>query len=127
MQTIHARVDRCRGIAAGLTLVAVFVLILGSARDAGATSFLCTPVAVAAWSSRVHVRCSAAASGSISYFSVCNSPDSGFASRALSVFTTAKVTAKNLMIYYDAADTSGTACGCSGVDCRVITGAEVQQ
>ena len=55
------------------------------------------------------------------------SPDSASASRFLSVFTTAKATVKNLIIFYTPGDTSGTACGCSATDCRVTSGAEVQQ
>ena len=89
--------------------------------------FTCTPTGVAAFTSRVHVRCSPAAPGNISYFAVCTTNDSATASRFLSVFTTAKVTGKNLDIFYTASDTtSGTACGCAAGDCRLAWGAEVK-
>ncbi len=90
-------------------------------------SFICTPVAVATWPQRVHVRCNPAA-GAIGYFAVCTAPDSANASRFLSVFTTAKATGKNVAIYYTLSDnTSGAACGCNAGDCRLAYGAEVQQ
>ena len=87
--------------------------------------FICTPNQVGTFYNRVHVRCVPSAPENIAYFAVCGDTNSAFASRALSVFTTAKVTAKNLAIYYDPADTSGTSCGCSSSDCRVISGVEV--
>ncbi len=86
--------------------------------------FTCTPVGVSAFTSRVAVRCSAAAPGGIWYFAV-STADSGSASRFLSIFTTAKVTGKNVDIYYTPSDTSGNAWGCNASDCRVIWGAEV--
>ena len=89
-------------------------------------SFICTPIAVATFLQRVHVRCSPAA-GAIAYFAVCTASDSANASRFLSVFTTAKVTGKNVAIYYTPSDTSGTACGCAAGDCRLAYGAEIQQ
>ena len=86
----------------------------------------CTPIGVATFTSRVHVRCSTAAPGGIYWFAV-STADSGSASRFLSVFMTAKVTGKNLGIFYTASDTSGNAWGCSASDCRVAWGAEVLQ
>lgn len=89
------------------------------------TIFQCTPVRVAAFTNRVHIQCStAAAPGGIYYFAVPSS-DSGTASRFLSIFTTAKVTGKNVLIYYTASDTSGNAWGCNASDCRVAQGAEL--
>jgi hypothetical protein len=88
------------------------------------TIFNCTPATVAAFTNRVHVRCSPA-SGSIAYFAYCSTKDSANANRFLSIFTTAKVTGKTIYIYYNANDTSGTSCGCASNNCRVIQGAEV--
>jgi len=88
------------------------------------TIFQCTPIRVAAFTNRVHIRCSAATPGGISYFAVSSS-DSGTASRFLSIFTTAKVTGKDVLIYYNASDTSGNAWGCNASDCRVAQGAEL--
>ena len=85
----------------------------------------CTPDYVAAFSNRVHAHCNPA-NGAIQWFAVCSTGSgSAFASRALSIFTTAKVTGKSLRVYYEPTDTSGTACGCDSANCRVITGAEV--
>jgi hypothetical protein len=96
---------------------------VGANQTIGAT-FTCTPISVASFTNRVHVRCSAAAPGGIYWFAV-STKDSGMASRFLSIFTTAKVTGKNIFIWYDAADLSGGAWGCLNSDCRNISGAEV--
>ena len=117
-------------------LLAMALLLITSAPTQASTSaaapsepsdnFTCTPVGVAAYTSRVHVRCNPVAPGNIGYFAVCTT-DSASASRFLSVFTTAKVTGKNLVIFYTPGDTSGTACGCQTGDCRLAWGAEIQQ
>ncbi len=86
--------------------------------------FTCTPYRVAAFTNRVHIWCSSPTPQGISYFAVSTS-DSGAASRFLSIFTTAKVTGKNVMIYYWYTDTSGAAWGCGSGDCRVASGAEI--
>jgi hypothetical protein len=111
---------------------AALVLTIGSTTFAGSPAapldaFTCTATGVAAFDNRVHVRCNPAAPGGIAYFAVCTAPDAAKAARYLSVFTTAKATGKNLVVYYNASDTSGTACGCSSGDCRLVVGAEVQQ
>jgi hypothetical protein len=115
-----------------LTLLIVLSASTSSGNDAMAAGpssttdyFNCTPTGVAAFIDRVHVRCSPAAPGNIMYFAYCSRSDSALASRFLSIFTTAKVTGKNLDIFYDPNDDSGTACGCSTSDCQVIWGAEV--
>ncbi len=89
--------------------------------------FYCTPAAVGAFPSRVHVRCTSAltdGASTVFWFAV-STADSGSASRFLSIFTTAKVTGKVLALYYTSGDTSGTAWGCGAADCRAIWGAEV--
>lgn len=92
-------------------------------------TFTCTPAAVATFTDRVHVRCTTGAppGNAIFYFAYCSANDSALASRFLSTFTTAKVTAKNLVIFYTQSDLSGASCGCSTSDCRALTGAEIQQ
>ncbi len=124
--------------AVGPVVVASLALVLAEGRpygqlpaaapppQAALDSFTCAPVAVATFTLRVHVRCSLAAPGGIFFFAVSTS-DSASASRFLSIFTTAKVTGKNVILFYTAADTSGTAFGCGAADCRAATGAEVQQ
>ena len=112
-----------------VVLFGVTFLVQARTLSASADSFLCAPTAVATFTNRVHVRCStgAAPGNAIFYFAYCSANNSAQASRFLSTFTTAKVTAKNLVIYYTASDLSGVNCGCSTADCRVLTGAEVQQ
>jgi hypothetical protein len=105
--------------------VALLMAIRSSQASTPADFFSCTPTGVATFIERVHVRCSPADPNGITYFAVCTANDSANASRFLSVFTTAKVTGKNIGIYYTLADTSGTSCGCSTADCRAIWGAEV--
>jgi len=111
-----------------LVFVAAVLLISSSAAKAKPnllTYFQCTPDYVAAFSNRVHAHCNPA-NGAIEWFAVCSTGSgSAFASRALSIFTTAKVTGKTLRVYYEPTDTSGTACGCGLSNCRVISGAEV--
>ena len=99
----------------------------GFVSDAFGAVYTCVPRYVGAFPSRVHVLCTAPAAGGISYFAVCTEGNSATASRALSAFTTAKVTGKSLQIYYTSADTSGTACGCLASDCRLASGVEVLQ
>jgi hypothetical protein len=115
-----------------LVLVLVALVLLpraaaGSQASAAPDVFTCTPTGVAAYTNRVHVRCSTAAPpGGIYYFAV-STANSASASRFLSIFTTAMVTGKTVRIHYTPSDTSGTAFGCLASDCRTATGAEVMQ
>jgi hypothetical protein len=128
------RINRryARRLAVALPVVAAVLLFLATSAPTQATPtaaptdyFVCTLTHIGAFSNRVHVRCNPAAPNNISYFAACNASDSATASRYLSIFTTAKAMGKNLAIYYTPSDTSGTACGCSSTDCRVLWGAEV--
>jgi len=123
------RLPKARRRLAMMLLVSVAAFVIGTGAidtaDAALTYFVCSPTHVAAFDTRIHVRCSTPAETTVYYFAVCAASDSAFASRVLSVFTSAKVTGKQLAIYYNPADTSGTSCGCSTADCRVIQGAEV--
>ena len=124
--------DQVKRLAVIFTVLVAALLLTGSgamyasAPAAPVDIFTCVPTGIAAFNNRVHVRCSPAAPGGITYFAVCTASDSASASRFLSVFTTAKVTSKNIVIFYTPSDTSGAACGCAAADCRVIWGAEVQ-
>jgi len=117
-----------RRIAFLLVLVAAITLLMAIRPSQASTPtdfFSCSPTGVAAFTERVHVRCSPADPNGIAYFAVCTANDSANASRFLSIFTTAKVTGKNVGIYYTLSDPNGTSCGCSTADCRAIWGAEV--
>ena len=123
-----------RTVKIGSAVILIFVAVAGilllassaaRAEPGPLATYVCTPDYVAVFTNRVHVHCTVA-SGSIQWFAACSTGSgSAYASRVLSIFTTAKVTAKNVRLYYDPADTSGTACGCGSTDCRVVWGAEV--
>lgn len=116
-----------RSLFRGMVLSALMAASVGFVSEAMADTFVCTPKFVGVFSDRVHVLCTASTGGGIRYFAVCNAGNSAAAARMLSVFTTAKVTVKNLQIYFNPADTSGTACSCLAGDCRLAMGAEVLQ
>lgn len=78
----------------------------------------CTPNQVAAYSSRIHVRCNESYSG-IRYFAYPTT-NAAAAARYLSLLTAAQVAGHTLSILYDPADTSGTAYGCAAGDCRPL-------
>jgi hypothetical protein len=81
----------------------------------------CTPITVAVYVNRIHVKC-AAAIGGVQYFAFPTT-DSASASRFLSVISAAQVAGRTLTILYDPADTSGTAYGCQASDCRAMQAA----
>jgi hypothetical protein len=116
----------------GIVFVAAVLLLSSSAAKAKPnllSYWQCTPDYVAAFSNRVHAHCAAPYvynTQNIYWFAVCSTGSgSPFASRALSIFTTAKVTGKTLRVYFEPTDTSGTNCGCDSNNCRAISGAEV--
>lgn len=86
-------------------------------------TMICTPIASAAFDTRVHVRCSVGVAGII-YFALATS-DANRAARALALFSTAQAAGRDLRIYYDPANTSGVAIGCAASDCRLADGVEL--
>jgi hypothetical protein len=80
----------------------------------------CTPVEVATYQIRVHVRC-ASSVGGITFFAVATQ-DTPYAARVLSILAAAQVAGRTLSILYDPADQSGAAIGCLTSDCRLIRG-----
>jgi hypothetical protein len=95
------------------------VVCLGLAHEASAADVWvdCTPVAVATFANRAHVRCTPTIGGGIIYFAV-NASDTAFAARFVSIGTAALVSGRGLSVFYDPADTSGTTFGCASSDCR---------
>jgi hypothetical protein len=85
------------------------------------TWYTCTPANVTAYTSRIHVKCTAAAAGGIWYFAY-PTRDPANASRFLSLLSTAAVAGKQVGILYETTDTSGVAYGCAASDCRPIIG-----
>lgn len=118
-----------------VTVLAVMAIALASSTPSKAASpsanlaavYSCTPNGIGVFENRVHVRCTAGLGGTIFFFAVCSTgSNSALASRMLSAFTTARALARPLDLYYNAGDTSGSACGCGTADCLRIWGAEVR-
>ena len=93
------------------------------AADSPDATYICTPSYIGAFSTRVHVLCTAPAPGGIYYFAAPTS-DSRNANRVLSIILTAKSLGKTLQIYYDP-NGDGSSFGCSTFDCRPITAIEI--
>lgn len=120
-----------RRIAAGAVLVALMIVValwagvrlrpsvVSAVAPEAAVWYRCTPANVAAFTSRIHVKCTAAAAGGILYFAYPGR-DTANAARFLSLLTSAEVTGKQVDILYDPADTSGASFGCAAGDCRTI-------
>ena len=89
-----------------------------AAEPDASTWYTCTPANVATYTSRIHVKCTAATAGII-YFAY-PTKDNANASRFLSLLSAALVAGKQVDILYDPADLSGTTYGCGSNDCRPI-------
>jgi hypothetical protein len=91
-----------------------------SAQPGAATAaYECVSIDVGVYVERIHVRCSVAAPGGISFFAL-STANTAHAARVLSLIETAHVTGKHLYITYDPSDLSGAAIGCGNSDCRLI-------
>lgn len=99
-------------------------LLIGT-REASAaqTSAICTPTGVATFSARIHIRCAQSFSGIV--FFAYKSSDSPGAARYMSMGTSALISGRNVRIFYDPADKSGTSIGCQANDCRLLRGLEI--
>lgn len=92
------------------------------------------PNHVAVFMERVHIFCQTtspvagapALDAAIAWFAVPTSPDSAAASRFMSLFQTAVITAKPIWIQLDPNDTSGSSFGCGAANCRQILGMEMR-
>jgi hypothetical protein len=93
-------------------------IVAPEAAQASPTWISCTPVQSMAYSSRIHVKCSASVGG-IYYFAASTS-NADNAARMLSTINAGLVSGRTLSILYDPADLSGSSIGCSNSDCRLI-------
>ena len=107
-----------------LLVLTMFVPKLSIAEAQGSSWTTCTPVNVAVFTSRIHVKCSSAVSNGILYFAT-STQDSAHANRMLSVFTAAINGNRRLSILYKPSDTSGTSFGCQAHDCRISIAAAI--
>jgi hypothetical protein len=82
----------------------------------------CTPIEVAVYESRLHVRCSqGVVDGSDTiYFWAMPATKAQYANRFLSLGSTALVAGRHLIFLYTPGDTSGAAFGCQASDCRNV-------
>jgi len=82
----------------------------------------CTPIEVAVYESRLHIRCSqGVVDGSDTiYFWAIPATKAQFANRFLSLGSTALVAGRHIIFLYTPGDTSGAAFGCAAADCRNV-------
>jgi hypothetical protein len=99
------------------------MLTTGSAVFAANKSVICTPTGVATFPNRIHVRCSQSFSGIV--FFAYRTSDSAGAARNMSMATSALISGRNVRIFYDPADQSGSKIGCNVKDCRLLQGLEI--
>ncbi len=112
---ITAREFVLYSLSAALFYLALALMPQGAAR---AADVACTPSNVIVFSNRVHIRCEETFGG-IRFFAAPTS-NAAHVSRILSVITTATVAGRTVVVFYDPANTSGTAIGCAASDCRLI-------
>ena len=107
-------------------LVICVVASAALARPAAAEVFLsCNIQAVGTWENRVHILCDQPySSTTVQYFATPTS-NREMASRMQAIALVAQVTGASARIYFDLADTSGTAFGCNASNCRKLQGIEI--
>jgi hypothetical protein len=109
-----------------IAAVALAVLTLASApAHAAYTTFVCTVSGVQlvvgpSGAERVAVNCTASTGGGISWFAYRYSNNPDLAKMLLSVFTSARVSGRPVVVAFESTDTSGNAWGCQSNDCRII-------
>lgn len=110
-----------------LAPMAVALLTLAPARMsfAASTFYTCKSVEVATYPERIHVKCTLATSGGIVFFAVPTA-NSAHAARILSSLLMAHTVGKNIVVEFDANDTTGTAFGCAANNCRRLLSVAVQ-
>jgi hypothetical protein len=111
-----------------LVLATLLPLAAPSPARAAEQWISCTPIQVATYANRVHVRCSTGLNG-ITFFAIPTArgtDEAAFASRAIVVADAALVAGRRLSILYDFADQSGAAFGCQVADCRVARAVAIE-
>jgi hypothetical protein len=120
MKTSHVRKVVVRVL--GILVLSIFMIgageVMGSHSKAFAAIWNCTPNQVYTTDVRVHVRCTAAASGGIYYFAT-STADPAEAARVLNVITAAVALGRNIDIWYNT-DSAYNPPGCLVGDCRLL-------
>lgn len=111
------RSSRCRGFAGLAGATACCLATLAPPLSAEPASHTCRAIEIATFSNRIHVRCDTAASGGIVYFAVPTA-NNAHAARILSTLLAGHIAGKQMVMGYDATDTSGDAFDCRQADCR---------
>jgi hypothetical protein len=108
-----------------LVLASLVLGMLSTSGEAIAAqkSVICTPNGVATFPSRIHIRCAQSFSGIV--FFAHKSSDSAGAARNMSMATSALISGRNVRVFYDPADQSGSKIGCNVKDCRLLKGLEI--
>ena len=83
----------------------------------------CDPAGTADFDTRVHVRCAVPVNG-IQFFAVLSASRAN-AARFLQQFSSARVNARKLQIFFDPGDLTGAFFGCSNSDCRIARAVEM--
>ncbi len=86
-------------------------------------SYTCIPLGVAAYTTRIHVRCAAFSGGNL-YYAVPTG-DGAHADRVLHVATEAMASGRPVTVWYDPSDTSGAAIGCDPSNCYLLLGIDM--
>lgn len=105
------------------SLLLIYLLALSSSPAHAADQWVdCTPVEVATYLNRVHVRCSTGLNGIIFFAIATNrsADETAFATRAVAIANTALVAGRPLKILYDFNDNTAAAFGCLLADCRAL-------
>jgi hypothetical protein len=108
-----------------LLLASLLALLLAAPPAHAANEWVaCTPVNVATFSSRVHVRCASSVGTGIFFFAreTSNAAD---AQRFLSTLLAAHVSGRPLSLLADLSNTSNLPSGCAASDCRLLVAAAV--
>ena len=93
----------------------------------GATSFYCTVNNVAAYETRIHLRCDASPGDGVYYFAYATDPAHfSAANQILAVANTAFALGRPVYVYYQS-DSSYNPPGCHTSDCRGLTGVSMVQ
>lgn len=104
-----------------LGFTAILCLTITSTQNAKAAqtwNSTCVPAGVAVYTTRIHIKCTAAVGG-ISYFAV-STADKDHAARVLNTISTAQALGRTVSILYDPAVISNLPTGCQSSDCRTL-------
>ena len=103
-----------------ISKILLFVSLLGPIQAMGGTPvwYACKPESIFAAYLRVHVKCSNPINGIQIFAASTDASDQS--TRFLTLMSQARGSGKDVHVFYDPDDTSGTSFGCKAEDCRKI-------